>query len=201
MRLTQEQFEPILIADRLWICPSNNKVDTDKKVLQLNPGLAFGTGGHSTTQLCLQWLCEQELHNKYVIDYGCGSGVLSIAALLLGAYHVTAIDHDKQAIIATKENVKLNSIDLDSQINVQLDTAMICSKVPIIIANILARPLCDLMSAFNEYLEEDGLLVMSGILEEQAPMIHEVFQHHFKHIETRQQEEWILMVWLNYLIL
>ncbi len=197
VRLTQEQFEPILIADRLWICPSNNKVDTDKIVLELNPGLAFGTGRHPTTQLCLQWLCEQELKNKYLIDYGCGSGVLAIGALLLGAYHVTAIDHDTQAVLATKENVQLNSVDFESQISVQLDTAMIEYKAPIIIANILARPLCDLIAVFTEYLEEDGLLVMSGILEEQAPMIHAVFKQHFTHIETRQQEEWILMVWLK----
>jgi ribosomal protein L11 methyltransferase len=192
-RVCMDDFKPQQFGHRLWICPSwLTPPDSEAVNLILDPGLAFGTGTHPTTTLCLTWLEQANLHSKTMIDYGCGSGILALAALKLGAMHVDAVDIDQQALLATQNNAITNGIP-KAQLTIgypeQLETS-----VDLLIANILLTPLIQLQSQFNQLLKNKGTLVVSGILSEQANDLIIAYHPHFKHISTETRDGWSLLV-------
>lgn len=175
-RAWMDSFKPIACGKRLWICPSWCEIPDKSAVnLMLDPGLAFGTGTHPTTHLCLEWLDSLTLNNKTIVDYGCGSGILAIAALLLGASHATAIDNDPQALIATHDNAQRNNIN-EQQLSIiyprQIPNAL---QVDVIVANILAQPLIDLADNICALLKNGGEIALSGILEGQHQQVMKAY--------------------------
>lgn len=170
-----ERFQPMRFGRRLWICPTGHQVtDPGAVVVDLDPGLAFGTGTHPTTELCLRWLDRAELANKTIIDFGCGSGILGIAALKLGAARVIGIDHDPQAIIASRENARRNGVATGFEATHSLPAG--APPADIVIANILANVLIDLSGSISGLVAQEGQLVLSGILEEQAESVRQAYQ-------------------------
>ncbi len=165
VQLTQSQFEPIRVSARLWIVPSWHQApDPEAIILVLDPGMAFGTGSHPTTRLCLEWLEQQVDQGHSVLDYGCGSGILAIAAAKLGADNVVGVDIDPQAVSAAKSNAERNEVrahfeDSSKEIKGQFD---------IVVANILSNPLKALAPAICSHVRCGGRLALSGILAEQA---------------------------------
>ena len=176
VRLTQAQFEPIRITGRMWILPSwHEAVEPDAINLVIDPGLAFGTGSHATTRLCLQWM-EAHLHpQERVLDYGCGSGILAIAAKRLGAGMVIGTDVDRQAIDASRANAAINHAECTF---VEPD-ALTEEAFDLVVANILTNPLRMLAPALAARVRADGRIVLSGILAEQAPAIVEAYEQWF----------------------
>lgn len=172
-----DNYQPMSFGKRLWICPSWRKPpDANAVNLMLDPGLAFGTGTHPTTALCLEWLDQQHLDGTTVVDYGCGSGILSIAALLLGASKVIAIDNDPQALLATRDNAERNHI-AEQRLQVLLpDQVPKYIQADVVIANILAGPLCELSSVLLSLLRPSGQLALSGILDSQQHMVAEHYR-------------------------
>lgn len=168
VRLTQSQFDPICINDQLWIVPSWHVApNVDAINLVLDPGLAFGTGSHPTTFLCLDWLTQIDCRNKSVLDYGCGSGILAIAAARLGAGAVLGVDIDPNALIAAKENAANNHVDLQLRHSAQ----PLAEIFDIVVANILTNPLCVLAPLLVERIAAGGRLALSGVLETQAEQV------------------------------
>jgi ribosomal protein L11 methyltransferase len=164
VRLTQAQFEPIPIGARLLITPSwHARRDDGRIAIVLDPGLAFGTGSHPTTRLCLQWLERSLAPGASVIDYGCGSGILAIAAARLGAGRVTGIDIDPQALVATRDNARLNRVTLDARAGTDPRPA----PADLVVANILSSPLKLLAPVLVDLVAPGGHLVLSGVLERQ----------------------------------
>jgi len=162
-------FKPMSFGARLWICPHEQSVSAkDAVVVKLDPGLAFGTGTHPTTALCLQWLDGAALAGKEVIDYGCGSGILGVAAVRLGAARALAVDHDPQALLATRENAARNGVERQIQ---TMTPEVSLPRVDILLANILALPLIGLAELFQTLIHPGGDLVLSGILIEQADAV------------------------------
>ncbi|MEY8264538.1 MAG: 50S ribosomal protein L11 methyltransferase, partial [Bermanella sp.] len=161
VREWMDTFEPMQFGERLWICPSWREPKDPQAVnLKLDPGLAFGTGTHATTALCLRWLDGFEINHKRVVDFGCGSGILGIAAMLLGAKHMVGIDIDPQAILASGENAQRNGIDAQN-IELYLVDDAPTTQVEVVLANILAGPLVELKDAILAYLLPGGHLVLS----------------------------------------
>lgn len=159
-------FKPLCFGKRLWVSPAHMEVsEAGAVVLRMDPGLAFGTGTHETTSLCLRWLDQEDVGGKKVLDFGCGSGILAIAALLLGAAHADAYDIDPQAVTATLDNAQRNGVDDRLTASV---TAPVTGLYDVVLANILAEPLKKLASQICERLRPDGSLVLSGILSDQA---------------------------------
>tara|TARA_R110000868_G_scaffold380784_1_gene646949 strand:- start:120740 stop:121612 length:873 start_codon:yes stop_codon:yes gene_type:complete len=192
-RKWMDDFQPMQFGDDTWIIPSWHKAANDDAVnIILDPGLAFGTGTHPTTALCLTWLDQHDCQNKTVIDYGCGSGILAIAALKHGATHVDAIDHDEQALQATQDNAERNAIDLTT-LDVYLPKDEPKNTADLLIANILAQPLIDLCEHFAGLLNPDGQIILSGILDTQVDAVVEAYQKHFEIVEIKQQDEWMLV--------
>lgn len=187
-----QNFHPMRFGQRLWICPSwKTPPQADAVNLMLDPGLAFGTGTHPTTALCLEWLDSCTLKDKTVIDYGCGSGILGIAALLLGAKEVMAIDNDPQALIATQDNAKRNHID-SSKLNVYLpDDAPTDYQADIMLANILAGPLAELAPLLSQLTVASGQLVLSGIINSQAAKLLTVYKPWFEMEEPALHHQWV----------
>ncbi|MBV1881635.1 MAG: 50S ribosomal protein L11 methyltransferase [Pseudomonadales bacterium] len=180
VREWMEAFHPIQFGDRLWVCPSWRKPpDKDAINMLLDPGLAFGTGTHPTTALCLKWLDAQPLEGKTVVDYGSGSGILAVAAKLLGAATVWAVDNDPQALIATKANAERNHISehilVASPEEFEEEFIRKKQKADILLANILAGPLILLAATLEKSLKLQSKLILSGILQEQA---EEVISHY-----------------------
>jgi len=160
-------FGPMKFGERLWICPSNSRVDQQHAVvIELDPGLAFGTGTHPTTALCLEWLDALPLQDKTMLDYGCGSGVLAIAALKLGCRAVTAMDIDPQALIATRQNAAQNGVA--AGLHVCGSASDIEGLYDVVVANILAGPLIEYAESITSTLAGRGMLALSGVLCEQA---------------------------------
>jgi ribosomal protein L11 methyltransferase len=167
VRLTQSQFGPIPVGDRLLIVPSWHQEDlpvTDRITLALDPGLAFGTGSHPTTHVCLRWLSSELRSNATVLDYGCGSGILAIAARRLGAGDTWAIDIDEQAVESTQYNATVNQVTL----NAGLTDALPDGQFDVVVANILSNPLKVLAPMLSQRVKPGGFLVLSGVLERQA---------------------------------
>ncbi|PJE78788.1 Ribosomal protein L11 methyltransferase [invertebrate metagenome] len=187
-------FHPICFGSRLWVCPSWKEVPKPDAVnLMLDPGLAFGTGTHPTTALCLKWLDQQEkIANASVLDYGCGSGILGIAALLLGAHHVTGVDIDPQALTATAENARRNNLPVE-KLQVFLPQDFVPSQFDIVIANILSGPLTQLASKLAEYTKPGGQIALSGLLVDQADAINSAYSPWFIMNQPVQQDGWVMI--------
>lgn len=169
-RAWMDHYQPFPCGQRLWIVPEWLEPPQPEAInLRLDPGLAFGTGDHASTFLCLQWLDEQTLHGKTVIDYGCGSGILGVAALLLGAKQVWATDIDPQAVLATRQNAALNGVsealwvDLPAAFQNDLMNNLLSIQADVIVANILARPLLELAASFAQWCKPGGQIVLAGL--------------------------------------
>jgi ribosomal protein L11 methyltransferase len=199
VRLTQSQFDPIQISSRLWIVPTWHQLPDPAAInLILDPGLAFGTGSHPTTQLCLGWLDQNLQQGDSVIDYGCGSGILAIAAIKLGADHVTGIDIDPQAITASQDNALRNHCDPEKFVFTTTHKAaeqdlQPNEQVDIVVANILANPLIILAPILEQAVRKGGHIVLSGILQEQAEDVRSVYQQWFDMRIANAQEGWVLL--------
>lgn len=193
VRRSLDSFKPIAFGKRLWICPSwHTPPDATACNVMLDPGLAFGTGSHPTTALCLEWLDEQMTHGETVIDYGCGSGILGIAALKLGAKHVLAIDHDAQALTATCDNARQNGIQ-PAELETCFPDALKTDPADTVIANILANPLIKLAPLLAELTKKGGKLVLSGILQEQVVAILTAYLPFFTLQMIKNSSEWYLV--------
>ncbi|MGE4595137.1 MAG: 50S ribosomal protein L11 methyltransferase [Gammaproteobacteria bacterium] len=188
----KKDFHAMQFGNRIWICPSweaQSELPSDAIVIDMDPGLAFGTGTHQTTDLCLQYLDNYPLQDLTVIDYGSGTGILAIAVAKLGATSVVAIDNDPQAVLATKANVANNQCDKIIAIH-HTDDNVVFEKCDLLIANILANPLVELESTFSGLVKEGGSIVLSGILDEQLEMILEAYKGHFDGLEVQKKDEW-----------
>lgn len=191
-RECMDQFKPQRFGSRLWICPSwCEPLDTTAINVMLDPGLAFGTGTHPTTALCLEWLEQQPLKHQSLIDFGCGSGILAISAAKLGATAVYAIDIDPQALQATADNATKNLCD--AQIHPMVSTTAIAAPCDIIIANILLEPLTTLKDTFSSLLNGKGTLVVSGVLADQIPALIEHYKGRFQCSAQHIKDEWALL--------
>ena len=189
-RSWMDQFQPLQFGRRLWICPKwHTPPQPDDVNIMLDPGLAFGTGTHPTTALCLEWLDSNDLNGKTMIDYGCGSGILAIAAAKLGAHQVYAVDHDPQALNATTNNAIANLVD--DRISISVPEALPELTVDVLLANILAGPLLDLAPRFARLVQKGGTLVLSGILNEQTSILMEKYHTWFNMEPATTREEWV----------
>jgi len=191
-RAWMDQFRPMRFGRRLWIYPWNIEPPADNDgavIVRLDPGLAFGTGTHPTTALCLEWLDARDLPGKTVIDYGCGSGVLAIAALKLGAAHVTGVDNDAQALAASHGNAQRN--DVADKLDLYLPEHFPQMRAEVLVANILAGPLADLAPLFAQRLEPGGALALSGVLRGQEGDLLARYDEWFDDLVVAQREDWI----------
>jgi ribosomal protein L11 methyltransferase len=171
-----KDFHPMRFGGRLWVCPGDFQVDAeDAVIVHLDPGLAFGTGTHPTTGLCLEWLESLDLSDKRVLDFGCGSGILAIASLKLGAVAVTAVDIDPQAITASRQNAKRNEVG--DRLEATLDSNRINGPYDVAVANILATPLIRHAGTICEHLVHGGRIALSGITEEQTATVADAYRN------------------------
>lgn len=191
IRAWMDQFQPMRFGDRLWIVPSwLEPPQADAVNLMLDPGMAFGTGTHPTTALCLTWLDQHAPKGLNVIDYGCGSGILALAANKLGALSVTGTDIDPQAILASQQNAERNQADIPFALVKDFDS----EPVDLLIANILAGPLKELAEEFDRLLKPGGTLVLSGLLATQAEELQRHYQSIGIELDTlKTNEEWGLL--------
>lgn len=190
VRLTQAQFEPIRITGRLWVIPSWHTAPDPRAInLVVDPGLAFGTGSHPTTRLCLQWLDAHIAGDETVLDYGCGSGILAIAAMRLGARSVAGTDVDPQALLAAKANAQLNNVECAFVEPGSLSR----NPFDIVVANILTNPLRMLAPALAGRVRADGLIVLSGILAEQAAEVIDVYRRWFNIGVWQTDDGWVAL--------
>lgn len=185
-------FTPMIFGDRLCICPSwLPHPQQIEHVIELDPGLAFGTGTHATTALCLQWLATHAIQGKRVIDYGCGSGILALAAAKLGADSVAGVDIDPQALLATVSNARKNG--LSHRITTALPADFRAPQTDILMANILLNPLLRLAETFSTYLTEGGNIVLSGVLATQAEECLQTYKRWFDMDEPGFRDEWTIL--------
>ena len=188
----KKDFHAMRFGERLWICPSwetASKLPENAVVIDMDPGLAFGTGTHQTTDLCLQYLDENPPIKQTVIDYGSGTGVLAIAAVKLGATSAIAVDNDPQAVLATIDNVKTNHVDKQIAV-LHSDEQGKLDKVDLLIANILAKPLIELCQNFSDLVKCGGKITLSGILQEQLDRILEAYAEYFVDLTVTQKDRW-----------
>jgi ribosomal protein L11 methyltransferase len=190
VRATQAQFDPIKITDKLWIVPTWHEAPKSDAInIVLDPGLAFGTGSHPTTSLCLEWLTQQALNNKSVLDYGCGSGILAIAAQKLGACPVNGVDIDSQAIVASQYNAQNNQVTIEF-----FDAnAFTHQTFDVVVANILSSALMVLAPALSKYCKTGGKIALSGILEPQSEALIARYGEWFNMDAPQQKDAWILL--------
>jgi ribosomal protein L11 methyltransferase len=191
-RVWMDQFQPMRFGRRLWIFPWNQEPphdDPDAIVVRLDPGLAFGTGTHPTTALCLEWLDALDLAGKTLVDYGCGSGVLAIAALKLGAARVVGVDNDPQALSASRDNAERNGVAA----NLELVTpdAFVPEESDVLVANILAGPLDELAPRFASCVKPGGSIALSGILRGQEVSLCTRYAEWFEDIAVEAREDWM----------
>ena len=203
VRLTQSQFGPIQVGDRIWIVPSWHRDDPEVPVaadrqaadnsgvihIELDPGLAFGTGSHPTTHLCLEWLAENLRGNETLLDYGCGSGILALAAKLLGAGYTQAVDIDEQAVQSTRYNAKVNRVDLHAMLPDELPEG----RTQVVVANILSNPLKVLAPMLSSRVAPGGHLVLSGVLERQAQEVAQAYAPWLVMSVWRAREGWVCL--------
>ena len=192
-----EDFQPLRMGQRLWIVPSwHEPPEPDAVNLHLDPGLAFGTGTHPTTALCLEWLdalaLEGGLKGSEILDVGCGSGILAIAALKLGAMHATGTDIDPQALQASRDNAERNAIERDSFELFYPEELAAERRFPLVLANILAGPLVELAPGIAGHVAPGGRLALSGVLEDQAEEVQEAYRQQGIHMdEPAVREGWV----------
>lgn len=184
----QTETQPLCFGHRLWIMPPHSPHPPQATVVEMNPGQAFGTGTHPTTALCLQWLDQADLQHKQVIDYGCGSGILAIAASKLGARKVLAVDHDPQAWTATLRNAHHNGVA--DRIECVQPHALPTAEADIILANILANPLIELAPHFIRCLKPTGTVVLAGLLTSQIAAVSAAYSPYFHLKPPVIQEDW-----------
>ncbi|NYT63445.1 50S ribosomal protein L11 methyltransferase [Alcaligenaceae bacterium] len=203
VRLTQAQFRPIEVGNRIWIVPSWHRDDPavpavaddgaeNKQGLvhiELDPGLAFGTGSHPTTHLCLEWLADNLRGNETVLDYGCGSGILAIAAKLLGAATVQAVDIDEQAVQSTRYNAQVNRVELLAMLPDELPAG----QTQVVVANILSNPLKVLAPMLAGRVLPGGHLILSGVLERQADEVAQAYAPWLAMKVWRAREGWVCL--------
>lgn len=190
VKLSQSQFKPICIKNRINIVPSWHKINNPKLInIILDPGLAFGTGAHPTTHLCTEWLIDNVSKEKKVLDYGCGSGILAIAAFKLGAKMVKGVDIDPQAIIASKENGNVNECNID-WLNTNEDFKF---QTDLLVANILSSALSVLAPLLASYCAPKGKIALSGILESQENQIKKIYEPWFNFEKTLKNNGWVCL--------
>jgi ribosomal protein L11 methyltransferase len=188
VKLTQSQFDPIRINERLWIVPSWHAVPDPAAIsLVLDPGLAFGTGSHPTTQLCLDWLCGQVAPGASVLDYGCGSGILALAAAKLGAGRVVGVDIDRNALTATRDNAERNGVTL----TLRHSEEPLDERFDIVVANILTNPLCLLAPLLAGRVAAGGRLALSGVLAQQADQVIAAYAPYVALKVGAEQDGWV----------
>ncbi|MGI9320941.1 MAG: 50S ribosomal protein L11 methyltransferase [Thiogranum sp.] len=186
-----DQFHPMQFGRRLWVCPAGQRPACDENavLIDLDPGLAFGTGTHATTALCLQWLDGHPPVNAQVLDYGCGSGILAIAALKLGAATAWGVDIDRQALWASRENAARNGVA--AGLSTGLPDTLPDQCFDVLLANILANPLIELAPRLAGLIRSGGDLVLSGILGEQADAVRAAYERWFSLSETVERDGWV----------
>lgn len=191
-RAWMKDCKPMRFGDRLWICPGGQKPTVaDGIIVELDPGLAFGTGTHPTTGLCLEWLERSDMPGMNVLDYGCGSGILAIAALKLGAKSATAADIDPQALMAAKNNARRNNID--SGLTICKPDRIPQQSFDRLVANILAEPLIELAPRLAELAARGALIALSGVLKEQASAVEQHYQTWFDMNPAAPMDDWVLL--------
>lgn len=191
VREWMDSFHPISFGEKLWICPSwHQPPQPDAVNIMLDPGLAFGTGTHPTTALCLNWLDQADVKGKYVIDYGCGSGILAIAAALLGAKKVIGVDTDPQALQATQANAERNGVTIDTYFPDDCPD----ERCDVLLANILAGPLQSLAERLASLTKPNADIVLSGILDVQADAVSKSYQPWFEMQSPTLKDEWTRIV-------
>lgn len=194
VRRSLDSFIPLKFGKKLWVCPSwHMPPEPNATTIILDPGLAFGTGTHPTTSLCLTWLAENDLKEQQVIDYGCGSGILGIAALKLGAKHVFAVDHDPQALSAATFNSQQNHLH-PSAFTTLLPEDMPAIQADLVIANILAQPLIKLAAKLASLTQIGGKILLSGILSEQVESIQHAYDHWYVMQKPVYEGEWVSLM-------
>lgn len=191
-RSWMDDYQPMSFGQRLWVVPTNMEApDSNAVNLRLDPGLAFGTGTHPTTSLCLQWLDQHDVDNLTLLDYGCGSGILAIAGLLLGASMAEGVDIDPQALTASIDNAKVNHVS--DKLNVYLPADYQAKQYAVVMANILSGPLAELAPDLSRYTKPGGSIILSGILSEQAESVRTVYQQWFDMNEVIIDDGWALL--------
>ena len=188
----QKDFPSMQFGKNLWVCPSwesKHSIPSDAIVINMDPGLAFGTGTHQTTSLCLEFLAENPPNSLDVIDFGCGTGILAIAAAKLGAKRVLAIDNDPQAVTASTENAEKNNCS-DVIKTFHSDEKIEYEKCDLLMANILAKPLVELQTLFSKIVKPNGAILLSGILEHQVEKIIDCYSKNFHNFKNSNKNEW-----------
>ncbi|MEW6168840.1 MAG: 50S ribosomal protein L11 methyltransferase [Pseudomonadota bacterium] len=191
VRLWLAECSPLRFGDRLWVVPREKVGEVtqpDAVILRLDPGLAFGTGTHPTTALCLDWLAGQDLRGKTVLDYGCGSGVLAIAALLLGAERAVCVDIDPQALTATRDNAADNGVG--ARLSALLPQDFVPFPADIVVANILANPLVELAGRVASSIASGGRLALAGLLDRQADEVRGAYAQWFTFDDDVSRDGW-----------
>jgi ribosomal protein L11 methyltransferase len=190
-RAWMDDFRPMRFGSKLWIVPSGMQGPDDPQaaLLKLDPGLAFGTGTHPTTSLCLQWIDGQDFQGKRVLDFGCGSGVLGIATAIKGAQSVCCVDNDPQAIEATMENARRNEVS--DRVQCQLPENWQEARYDVVLANILAAPLIELAPQLCRCLDAGAYIVLSGILSHQSASVAAAYFEYCGELQAQQLEDWI----------
>ncbi|WP_445115752.1 50S ribosomal protein L11 methyltransferase [Acinetobacter sp. WZC-1] len=191
-RSWMDYYEPIQIGEKYWIVPEwLEPPEADAVNIRLDPGLAFGTGNHASTFLCLQWLGQTDVKNKVVIDYGCGSGILGVAALLLGARKVYATDIDPQAVLATRQNAELNGVSENLYVDLPEAFHQIIKGTPadVLVANILAGPLMSLADEFATLIRPKGEFALAGVIEEQVADVSQAYAGSFEITAVAKRDE------------
>ena len=190
VRAWMDRYEPMRFGESIWVCPSH--IEPDPRwpvVVRLDPGLAFGTGTHPTTALCLEWLDGQAVEGADVVDYGCGSGILAVAAALMGARRVLAIDHDPQALEATVDNAERNGVA--ERIEAVLPERAQARTAELVLANILAGPLVELVDEIAGRVAPGGRLALSGILADQADGVLDAYRERLRPAGEAAREDWV----------
>lgn len=189
VRLTQSQFAPVPITDEFWIVPTwHEPPDQARQVIRLDPGLAFGTGTHPTTRMCLRWIARQQMQGQRVLDYGCGSGILAIAAAKFGATSVDAVDIDPAAVDAARANAQANGVHITAGL-----PELATGRYRTVLANILATPLKMLAPLLCAHVAPGGSLVLAGILERQADELKAAYAPHAALEVSDSEDGWVLM--------
>jgi len=190
-RVWLDQFHPMQFGERLWVCPAGKLPPQGEApvIVDLDPGLAFGTGTHATTALCLEWLDANPPHGQDVLDYGCGSGILAIAALKLGAAELWAVDIDHQALLSTRDNATRNTVE--AGLHTLLPADLPTRTYDLLLANILANPLIELAADLAGRVRSGGDIVLSGILAEQADAVRAAYTSWFHLSDTVEKDGWV----------